>query len=109
MRKKIIYSKRKYLLLVALQIVLASLIIDLPFLVIRQDLVRPINLLELVGSRLVALVLVRVVLLGEAAERFLNVRLAGLGCQFQKLVEVLGVAVARHTFQEECDRVHEYE
>ena len=62
------------------EVIYTTLIIYLSLIIVCQNFISSIDLLEMLSRRLIALIFVRVVLLREATERFLDIRFAGLGC-----------------------------
>ena len=96
----------QYVLLEPLDVIFTSLIIHLPFLIVGEHFVGPVDLLEMLGCVLVAFVLVWMVLLRKSPECSLDLSFRGLRSQLQKIIEVLSVLLALNAFQEEDQRVH---
>jgi len=70
-----------YLLLEPFEVIFTSLIIHLPFLIVSEYFVGPVDLLEMLGCVLVAFVLVWMVLLRKSPECSLDLSFRGLRSQ----------------------------
>jgi len=80
---KLCNEKREflYLLLEPFEVIFTSLIIHLPFLIVSEYFVGPVDLLEMLSCVLVALVLVWMVLLRKSPECSLDLSFRGLRSQ----------------------------
>lgn len=86
-----------YLLLKPLEVIITSLIIHLPFLVVGEHFVGPVDLLVMLGCFLVAFVLVGMVLLRKSPECSLDLSFRGVRSQLQKIIVVLTFLLALNT------------